>query len=409
MARHVRIPVAGRVFAPVGSEFVSVEALGGALLLVSTVVAFAWVNAAGGSYEDVWGRQLTLGWGPFALSDDIRHWVNDGLMTVFFFVVGLEIKRELVCGELRDRRSASLPVVAAIGGMVVPAVLYAAVNAGGPGSGGWAIPMATDIAFAVVVLAVLGSRISNGLKLFLLSLAIVDDIGAILVIAVFYSDGIAVAWLAGALAVLVVIVLAQRVGLRHPAIYVVPAVVLWVCTHESGVHATIAGVTLGLLTPARPFRGRQIIEPLEHWLHPWSSLLVIPVFAIANAGVRLDLSALDRAASSGISWGIILGLVVGKPLGIMMATGLALRFRFGRLPDGLSLRDVLGVGCVAGIGFTVSLFVADLSFHGAQLSAAKVGIVAASLTSAAVGSAVLVKMRPRTPTRNPHSSGAQSA
>jgi NhaA family Na+:H+ antiporter len=175
------------------------------------------------------------------------------------------------------------------------------------------------------------------------------------------------------------------------------------------VHATIAGVTLGLLTPAGPFRGRQIIEPLEHWLHPWSSILVIPVFALANAGVHLDLTALDHAASSQITWGIILGLVVGKPVGIAMATALAMRFQLGRLPDGLSLRHVLGVGCVAGIGFTVSLFVADLSFQGAQLSEAKVGIVAASVTSAAVGSAVLMKMRPRTPTRSPHASEAQSA
>ena len=202
MTRQFRVPVVGRALSPVGSEFVNVEALGGTVLLVATLAAFAWANAAGASYADVWAHDLTLGWGRFAISQDLRHWVNDGLMTLFFFVVGLEIKRELVEGELRDRRTASLPVVAALGGMVVPALLYTAVNAGGAGSRGWAIPMATDIAFAVVVLAVLGSRVPNPLRLFLLTLAIVDDIGAILVIALFYSEHIAFGWLLAAAGVI---------------------------------------------------------------------------------------------------------------------------------------------------------------------------------------------------------------
>ena len=263
-----------------------------------------------------------MGWGDFAITEDWLHWVNDGLMTVFFFVVGLEIKRELVRGELRDPRTASLPVLAAIGGMVVPALLYVAINAGGPGSRGWAIPMATDIAFAVVVLTVLGTRVPKPLKLFLLTLAIVDDIGAIVVIALFYSKGIAFGWLLGALAVIAFIICMQRLRIGNPIVYVVPAVALWVCTLESGVHATIAGVVLGVLTPARPFGGRDVIENLEGRLHPWSSFLVIPLFALANVGLKLDPAAIEHALTSPIAWGIIVGLVVGKPVGIMLATAL---------------------------------------------------------------------------------------
>ena len=397
MARrtHVRIRVLGRALSPVGSDFVSVEVLGGLVLLAATVAAFVWANVWAGSYDAFWARVLTIGPERFGVSEDLRHWVNDGLMAVFFFVVGMEIKRELVRGELRDRRAASLPVLAAFGGMVVPAVLFLAVNAGDAGRRGWAIPMATDIAFAVVVLAMLGARVPKQLKLFVLTLAIVDDIGAIVVIAVFYSEGIAFGWLLGAVAAIAVIVVMQRVGVGHPIVYVVPALVLWLCTWESGVHATIAGVALGLLTPARPFGGHEVIESLERRLHPWSSFLVIPVFALANAGLRLDAAAIERAATSRIAWGIIVGLVLGKPLGIITATVLGVRFRAGRLPDGLSYRHVIGVGCVAGIGFTVSLFVADLSFVGGALEDAKIGILAASLVSATLGGALLRQMLKR--------------
>ena len=395
MARrsHVRIPVIGRALAPVGSDFVSVEALGGVLLLGATGVALLWANVAEASYTDVWARELTLGWGGVAITEDWLHWVNDGLMTVFFFVVGLEIKRELVRGELRDPRTASLPALAAIGGMVVPALLYVAINTGGPGSRGWAIPMATDIAFAVVVLTVLGTRVPKPLKLFLLTLAIVDDIGAIVVIALFYSNGIVFEWLLGALAVIVFIICMQRLRVGNPIVYVLPAVALWVCTLESGVHATIAGVVLGVLTPARPFGGRDVIENLEGRLHPWSSFLVIPLFALANVGLKLDPSAIEHALRSPIGWGIIVGLAVGKPVGIMLATALGVRLRLGRLPGALSFRDILGAGCVAGIGFTVSLFIAELSFTDALLSDAKTGILAASLLSAGLGIGWLTAVR----------------
>ncbi len=370
MARrtHVRIPVVGRALAPVGSEFVDIEVLGGVVLLAATAAAFVWSNVGGGSYERLWTHNLTVGFRSLATTEDLRHWVNDGLMTVFFFVVGLEIKRELVCGDLRDRRTASLPVLAAFGGMIFPALLFLAVNAGGSGSRGWAIPMATDIAFAVVVLATLGARVPKPLKLFLLTLAIVDDIGAIVVIAAFYSTGVVVGWMCGALVVLGLIVLMQRLRFSSPFAYVLPALVLWVCTLESGIHATIAGVALGLLTPARPFGGRTVIDGLERRLHPWSSLAVIPLFTIANAGVSLDSEAIRSAATNRIAWGVVVGLVVGKPLGIMLLTGLGVRFRIGRLPDGVTFSRMFGAACVAGIGFTVSLFVADLSFvrRGAQ-------------------------------------------
>ena len=257
--------------------------------------------------------------------------------------------------------------------------------------------MATDIAFAVAVLGVLGSRVPNPLRLFLLTLAIVDDIGAILVIALFYSERIALSWSLAAIGMIVLIAVAGRLGIGHPIFYVLPAVALWVCAHESGIHPTIAGVALGLLTPARPVRGREVIGGLERVLHPWSSFLVIPLFALANAGVHLDATGLRAAMTSGITWGVIAGLVLGKPLGIIAATALGLRLRLGRLPEGLSLRQVLGAGSIAGIGFTVSLFVADLSFDRGMLRDAKLGIVMASMISAAVGGAWLYQLRPRPP------------
>jgi Na+:H+ antiporter, NhaA family len=256
--------------------------------------------------------------------------------------------------------------------------------------------MATDIAFVVAVLAVLGSRVPSGLKLFLLTLAIVDDIGAILIIAVFYTDDLAPIWLAGAVVAIACVVLLRRVGVPFALAYVTPAAVLWVCLLESGIHATVAGVVLGLLTPARSFQGRQVIEALEHRLHPWSSFVIVPLFALANAGVVLSGSSLDRAATGAIAWGVVVGLVVGKPLGIIAATAFGLRSRLGRLPAGVRPLHVLGVGTLAGIGFTVSLFVAGLSFNGAELDEAKIGVLAASVVSGLIGTVVLVLLGRRT-------------
>jgi NhaA family Na+:H+ antiporter len=387
--QQVRIPRAGRWLPPLGREFVSVEALSGVALVLAAGAALLWANIDTASYVDVWRTSLTLGIGDAVIALDLQHWVNDGLMTIFFFVVGLEIKREIVDGELRDPKYASLPVLAAIGGMVVPALLFTAVNAGGDGARGWGIPMATDIAFAMGVLALLGPRVPSALKLFLLTLAIVDDIGAILVIAVFYTSSVEGIWLIGAIGTVAIIVVMKRLGLSSPLLYVVPAVGLWVCTHESGIHATIAGVALGLLTPAARGAARGPLEHLEGRLHPWSSFVVVPIFALANAGVVLGGGALERAASSSIAWGIVLGLVVGKVIGIASFSALGVRLRISRLPSGMRMRNIVGAGMLAGIGFTVSLFIADLSFTGPTLDTAKVGVLAASLFAGLAGAGLL--------------------
>ncbi len=377
------------------AEFLRTEAAGGVLLVLATLVALLWANSPwDGSYRDLWHHELSIGVGRFAISEDLGHWINDGLMAVFFFVVGLEIKRELVVGELSDPRAASLPVLAALGGMVVPAALFIAIAGGGEAGRGWGIPMATDIAFVVGVLALLGSRVPSGLKLFLLTLAIVDDLGAIAVIAVFYSEGIDGAWLAGAGASLLLVVVARRLGLRSPLAYVPLALAAWVCTLESGVHATVAGVGLGLLTPARPFRGQPVLENLEHRLHPWSSFLIVPVFALANAGVDLGSGAVRSALGGRTAWAVIVGLLVGKTLGIAAFAALGLRLRAGRLPAEVRLGHIVGAGALAGIGFTVSLFVANLAFDTPDLIAdAKIGILAASVLAGTLGTTVLLMLR----------------
>jgi NhaA family Na+:H+ antiporter len=393
--RDLRLPF-GRHLPPRGEDFVDVEVLGGLVLLVATVAALVWANVAPHSYDDLWTTHLTIGPTGHSITEDLQHWVNDGLMTVFFFVVVLEIKRELVRGELRDPRTASLPAIAAVGGMVLPAVLYLAVNLGGAGGKGWAIPMATDIAFAVAVLALAGPRVPPNLKLFLLTLAIVDDVGAIVVIALFYSGTIAIGWLLGAVATVGGILVLQRLGVHRVLAYVLPALVLWLCVLESGIHATIAGVVLGLLTPARPLGGRETLEDIETRLHPWSSFLVVPLFALANAGVHLGGGRLSHALDSRVAWGIVLGLVVGKPLGIFAATTIARRLRVGRLPDGVTSAQILAAGAAAGIGFTVALFVADLSYRGARLDEAKAAILVASTIAGVLGF-VLIRLTTRRP------------
>jgi len=370
--RQIHVPGARRL-PPFGEDFVHVEVLSGIVLAVATLAALVWANLAEVGYEDLWHTELPL-------DLDLRHAVNDGLMALFFFVVGLEIKREVIEGDLRDRRAAALPVAGAIGGMIVPAAIYLAVNLGGDGADGWAIPMATDIAFALAVLAVVGTRAPRELKVFLLALAIVDDIGAILVIALFYAEDLAPAWLLGAMALTALIAALHRAGVSQPAVHVVLALLLWWCTYESGVHATIAGVVLGLLVPVGPGLRR-----LEDRLHPISSFAVVPVFALANAGVVLSSDTVDAALSSAVAWGVLLGLVIGKPLGILAAAALAVRLRIAALPDGLGLRHLGGVAAIAGIGFTVSLFVAELSFEGQVLGEAKLAILAASLVAGLLG------------------------
>lgn len=345
-------------------------------------------------------------------------------MTLFFFVLGLEIKQELANGQLTSPRQAAVPAAGALGGMVVPALLYVALNLDGESLAGWGVPMATDVAFALGVLALLGRRVPAELKVLLLGLAIVDDVGAIVVIAAFYSEGLDLQWLAAAGGGLVVIGLLRRVRVRYLPVYVVVGSAIWLATFESGVHATIAGVALGLLAPPRAFmpevdadriagklsadqhvtagevrdisfRLRESIpvtERLQSLLHPWTSYLVVPLFALANAGVTVSRDSLTDAASSPVTIGVIVGLVIGKLAGVAGAIALATRFGFGRLPDGISQRHILGMAGIAGIGFTVSIFVAGLAFDDpATTDHAKIGVLVASVLAAAVGSGILMR------------------
>ncbi|MGH9231110.1 MAG: Na+/H+ antiporter NhaA [Acidimicrobiales bacterium] len=401
-------------------DFLHTEAAGGVVLVVATVVALVWANSPwDASYDDLWTTQLAVSLGERELDLDLRQWINDGLMALFFFVVGLEIKRELVEGELRDPRRALLPVCAALGGMLAPALIYAAFNAGGEGADGWGIPMATDIAMAVGVLSLMGSRVSPSLKLFLLALAIVDDIGAILVIAVFYTDEIHGDALLAAVGLALVVAAMRRWGVRPIAAFAVVGVALWFALHESGIHATLAGALLGLMTPTQPIRqpelidvgeltdvssyqaARQtataareavsVVEWLEHRLHPWTSFVVVPLFALANAGIPLSGDAVGDALTSSVAGGIVVGLVVGKVVGVTGFTWLAVRLRIARLPENTGWSGILGVSALAGIGFTVSIFITGLAFGGEPLEdQAKVAILAASLLAAAIGSALII-------------------
>jgi NhaA family Na+:H+ antiporter len=375
------------------AEFLREEAAGGIVLVVASIVAVIWANSpAGESYVSFWETKATLGLGGAALTEDLRHWVNDGLMALFFFVVGLEIKRELVTGELRERSAAALPAMAAIGGVVLPAGIFLAVTAGSEEASGWAIPAATDIAFAVGVLALLGDRVSSGVKLFLLTVAIVDDIIAIAIIAVFYSDDLSLPWLAGAVGALVLVVALRRAGVKAIPVYAVAGLGVWLAMHESGVHATIAGVALGLLTPARPIAGRRVLETLEHRLHPFTAFAVVPLFALANAGVDFGGGVLGDAAGSRLAWAIVAGLVLGKLLGIAGATFLGLRLGWGSLPEAVSRPQVWGIAAIGGIGFTVSLFIAQLAYESQEtVDVAKVGIFAGSLVSGAIGALILFR------------------
>jgi NhaA family Na+:H+ antiporter len=378
-------------------DFLHAEAAGGVVLLAATVIALGWANSPlAGAYDALWNRELTVGIGGLAITEDLRGWISDGLMALFFFVVGLEIKRELVTGELRRPRLAGAPALAAVGGMLVPAAIFLALNGGGEGARGWGIPVATDTAFALGVLALLGSRVPATAKLFLLTMAIIDDILAITAVAVFYSTDISPGWLAVAAGGLAVIVAMRRFGVTAVAAYVPVGLLVWLATLESGVHATIAGVALGLATPARPVGGRSVLEELQHRLHPVSSYLVVPLFALANAGLPLGTEALRAAAASRIAWGVALGLIAGKLIGISAASLAAVRLGIGMLPEGLAARHIVGLAALAGIGFTVSLFVTELAYPtGGLIDLAKTGILAGSLLSGLLGTVLLVTARTR--------------
>jgi NhaA family Na+:H+ antiporter len=414
-------------------RFLGIEAAGGVLLMVATVVAMVWANSPwSSSYTDLWNTEINLSLGNLLTLEHQGHpltlsqFVNDVLMVIFFFVVGLEIKRELVMGELREFRAALLPAAAALGGMVVPALVYFALNSSGDASAGWGIPMATDIAFAVGVLSLLGPRIPTSLKIFLLTLAIVDDIGAILVIAIFYTEKLAAEWLLLAFAVAVVVRLLTKARVWYTPIYAVLGTVMWYAIFESGVHATIAGVVMGLLAPAKPLIEEDhhvvafqrsgvtdvdahslrrmafeisetvpVTERLENLLHPLTGFIILPLFALANAGIILSVDSITAAASSGITLGVSLGLVVGKIIGVSVFTLLAVRFGLCSLPAGASSRHVVGIAAMAGIGFTVSLFITGLAFSDPVLQdEAKIGILVASLVAALLGAFILRGARP---------------
>ena len=417
-------------------EFFETEASGGIVLVAATLAALLWANSAAGDvYQRLWHTPVSLSWGDAVLSLDLHHWVNDGLMALFFFVVGLEIKREILTGELASVRRAALPAVAALGGMVVPALLYFALNPSGEGARGWGIPMATDIAFAVGILMLLGRRVPLGLKVFLTALAVVDDLGAVLVIALFYTEAIAWGMLVVGLGLLVLLFVLGAFRFRPPLPYFVIGVLVWFFFLQSGVHATVAGVLVALAVPHGIAKHRrEVVEKLqeitghlarreeaqaplldelhaaaiheieqvaeaagsplmrlEHVLHPWVAYFVMPVFALANAGVDLGGTSIAALFTEPVSLGVLVGLVVGKQIGVFGAAWLVVRVGWAQLPAGVTWRLVWGAAALAGIGFTMSLFIASLGFGaGKALTEAKMGILAASFVAAVIGVGILL-------------------
>ncbi|HSY06839.1 MAG TPA: Na+/H+ antiporter NhaA [Steroidobacteraceae bacterium] len=388
-------------------RFISIEAASGVVLLVSAAVALGWANSRFAPvYAALWHVKLGLGLAPFLPAHDLHFWVNDGLMTVFFLVVGLEIRREIHDGALADYRVATLPVIAAVGGVVVPAAVYLLINGEPALRRGWAIPTATDIAFAVGVLSLVGKGLPPALRMLLLTLAIIDDIAAILVIACFYSNGIALAGLALVAAGVLLILLMHRFSVQRALAYLLPAALVWFGMLRAGLHPTLAGVLLGLLTPAtarfgrrrRAFTGGPRAEsPLvrvEDALHPYVAFGIMPLFALANAGVSLQGLDLSTGAPLAVGSGVVLGLVLGKPIGIVLAALLAVKLKLGTLPEDVRWSHILLLGSLGGIGFTMSIFISNLAFEDSgPLAAAKFAVLVGSLLAAAA-SLILARLQP---------------
>jgi Na+/H+ antiporter NhaA len=404
-ARHLAAPV---------RDFLRTETGGAMVLLAAVIAGLAWANIDPDSYRSFWSTELEVRIGSHSLTDDLRHWVNDGLMVFFFFIVGLEARREFDMGELRERRRIALPVIAALGGVTAPVLIYLAFNAGSDTAQGWGAAMSTDTAFALGALALVGPRCPDRLRVFLLTLVVGDDLAALLVIAIAYTDEVSLAWLAIAIALLCVFVAIGRLRVWRGPAYVVAGLGIWLAMHESGIHPTIAGLAMGLATTAflparadleevtaraREFREQptpelarsarlgleSAVSPnqrLQLMLHPWTSFVVVPLFALANAGITIDSALLSDAIHSPVTLGILVGYVVGKPLGIVGASWLATR-RGLRLPVGWGA--LFGGGAVAGIGFTVSLLIASLAFEGRTLEEAKLGVFGAAIAAAAIG------------------------
>ena len=373
--------------------FLRTEASSSVLLACGALIALVWANSPWGStYDDVWSHDLHLVFGNVSFFLDARHWVNDAIMTIFFLVVGLEIKHELTKGHLNNVRAALMPCVAALGGMVVPALVYLAI-AGETEPRGWAIPVATDIALAVGALAVVGGRVPPSGRVFLLALAIVDDIGAIVVIAVAFSKNLQFQWLAVAAFCVGLTLILQKLSVGSLIPYVALGILMWCGLYQAGVHPTLAGVVMGLLAPpsiSPASEAESLIQWLQRILHPWSSFVIVPIFALANAGVRITADTFGSAVRSPLTWGVFLGLLIGKPLGVSVSTRLASRFGVAELPTGLSRRQVTGLGSTAGIGFTVAMFITELALsNDGDVANAKLAIFAASLLSAVAGVSLL--------------------
>jgi NhaA family Na+:H+ antiporter len=386
--RHSTLQVTGRV-SRVLRVLLKDEAASGKFLLGAVLIALLFMNSPwSSSFETLWAQTLTISIGGWSISETLQHWIDEGLMAIFFLVAGLEIKREIVKGELRTLRAASVPIVAALGGMLVPALIYIVINDGQAGYSGWGIAMTTDIAIAVGVLALLGNRIPSALRLFLLTLAVVDDIGAILIIAIFYSQAVNITALAVAAGILACVVILQWLRLLRLSIFILLGLALWLAVHASGVHAAIAGALLGLSAPivSRRKDRRAIAGRLERALIPVSTFIVVPLFALANAGVAFSIHAFDEQAALLVGAGVVAGLVLGKVVGIVGAAWLLIRLTPASLPKGVNWRLLTGAGLLAGIGFTLSIFVAELAFTSDTLTqAAKISIFIASFLSAAFG------------------------
>ncbi len=432
-------PPIRRVLRPI-QRFIQTESSSGLVLLASTAIALLWANLAPESYNNTWETHATIRVGPNALDLSLRHWINDALMALFFLLVGLEIKREFLVGELSSPRKALLPIMAALGGMVAPALCYLALAGGTDAARGWGVPMATDIAFALGVLALLGRRVPTGLKVFLAALAIADDLGAVLVIAVFYTDTMQFAALGAAAITFLVLLISNWVGIRWLVWYGVLGLLLWMAVFHSGLHATVAGVLLAMAMPAWSrinlprFKEhldettRQLNEQgnptgavlaqeellsrvmhlrwactklqpslhqLEHDLAPWVAMVVMPLFALANSGVSL--AQAGSGLSDPLALGITAGLLVGKPVGIVLGSWLVVRVGLASLPRSTSWGHILGVGLLGGVGFTMSLFIAGLAFgEGARLDTARLAILSASTLAGVAGFLVLRRLPPTT-------------
>jgi len=392
------------------NEFLHRETTSGALLILAAALGLVIANSP---LSDRYFEFLALGFtvesGIFFLKLTVLKIINYGLMTIFFFVVGLEIKRELASGHLASVKKAAMPFIAALGGMAVPAGIYLLI-AGDVAPEGWAVPVATDIALAVGLLAMMGPVVTLSLRSFLLALAVIDDIGAILIIAIVYSTGLAFSWLAASLAAIVLILILRKMNISSAFIYILCGLLLWYGLYRTGVHPTLAGVILGLLTPATVKDQSDFediddgsisyIEFLEAKLHPYSSLVIVPIFAMANTGVVITEKSMTEAASSVIAWGIFLGLVIGKPLGVFLSALAASKARIADLPEGASTGKLIATGSAAGIGFTVALFIADLAFENQELqNIAVVAVIAASVVSALLSSLIFKAYR-SSPTLN---------